>query len=30
MGADPFWIAMRKKHGKDWKVIMNENLGNKR
>lgn len=20
--ADPYWIAMRKKHGKDWKQIM--------
>ena len=30
MGADPFWIAMRKKHGKDWKIIMQNNLGNKR
>ena len=30
MGMDPFWLAMRKKHGKDWKVIMSNNLGNKR
>ena len=30
LGMDPFWIAMRKKHGKDWKVIMKDNLGNKR
>ena len=30
MGSDPFWISMRKKHGKDWKLIMKDNLGNKR
>ena len=29
-GADPFWIKMRKKHGKDWMHIMGKNLGNKR
>lgn len=29
-GADPFWQRMRKKHGKDWKIIMSKNLGNKR
>ena len=28
--ADPFWISMRKKMGKDWKEIMNKNLGNRR
>ena len=22
MKTDPFWISMRKKHGKDWKQIM--------
>ena len=22
MKTDPFWISMRKKHGKDWKNIM--------
>ena len=30
VGMDPFWLAMRKKHGKDWKIIMSQNLGNKR
>ncbi len=30
MGMDPFWLSMRKKHGKDWKQIMSNNLGNKR
>jgi len=30
LGADPFWQKMRKKHGKDWKIIMGRNLGNKR
>ena len=30
MGADPFWIKMRKKHGKDWKEIMSKCLGNRR
>ena len=29
-GADPFWIKMRKRHGKDWMHIMGNNLGNKR
>jgi len=29
-GADPFWISMRRKMGKDWKEIMNQNLGNRR
>jgi len=29
-GADPFWQRMRKKHGKDWQIIMGKNLGNKR
>jgi|TARA_R110002020_G_scaffold233_2_gene1175 hypothetical protein len=29
-GADPFWQKMRKKHGKDWKIIMGKGLGNKR
>lgn len=29
-GADPFWQKMRKKHGKDWKIIMSKNLGNRR
>ena len=29
-GADPFWISMRKKHGKDWKHIMEKNIGNRR
>ena len=29
-GADPFWVKMRKKHGKDWMHIMSKNLGNKR
>ena len=29
-GADPFWQSMRKKHGKDWKIIMGQGLGNKR
>ena len=30
MGMDRFWLSMRKKHGKDWKQIMSNNLGNKR
>ena len=30
VGMDPFWIAMRKKMGKDWKIIMSQNLGNRR
>ena len=29
-GADPFWQKMRKKHGKDWKIIFNNGLGNQR
>ncbi|MBC8429763.1 MAG: hypothetical protein H8D92_00040 [Pelagibacteraceae bacterium] len=29
-GADPFWQSMRKKHGKDWRIIMGKNLGNRR
>ncbi len=29
-GADPFWQKMRKKHGKDWQIIMGKNLGNRR
>jgi hypothetical protein len=29
-GADPFWQRVRKKHGKDWKIIMEKNLGNRR
>lgn len=29
-GADPFWQKIRKKHGKDWKVIMDKNIGNSR
>ena len=29
-GADPFWIKMRKKHGKDWKEIFAKGLGNTR
>ena len=29
-GADPFWQKMRKKHGKDWRLIFSQNLGNKR
>lgn len=30
MKVDPYWIHMRKKHGKDWKIIMSQGLGNKR
>ena len=30
IGSDPFWISMRKKHGKDWKLIMENNSGNRR
>ena len=30
LGMDPFWISMRKKHGKDWKIIMDKNSGNRR
>ena len=30
MGSDPFWLSMRKKHGKDWKFIWNNNSGNRR
>ena len=29
-GADPFWQKIRKKHGKDWQIIMGKGLGNKR
>ena len=29
-GADPFWIRMRKKHGKDWKHMFQANSGNRR
>ena len=29
-GADPFWVKMRKRHGKDRMHIMTNNLGNKR
>ena len=29
-GADPFWIRMRKKHGKDWKLLFSSNSGNRR
>ncbi len=29
-GADPFWQKMRKRHGKDWQIIMSKGLGNKR
>ena len=28
--VDPFWKNMRRKHGKDWQIIMSKNLGNKR
>jgi hypothetical protein len=21
-GTDPFWLSLKKKHGKDWKEIM--------
>jgi hypothetical protein len=28
--VDPFWKNMRKKHGKDWQIIMSKGLGNKR
>ena len=30
IGADPFWQKIRKKHGKDWQIIMGKGLGNKR
>ena len=30
LGADPFWLSMRKKHGKDWKHLWNKNTGNRR
>ena len=30
IGSDPFWLSMRKKHGKDWKLIMENNTGNRR
>jgi len=29
-GADPFWIKMKKKLGKDWSVLMNDGSQNKR
>ncbi len=29
-GADPFWVKMRKKHGKDWKLLFSSNSGNRR
>lgn len=29
-GADPFWQKQRKKHGKDWKIIFSQGLGNSR
>ena len=29
-GADPFWQRMRKKHGKDWKIIFDNGLVNPR
>ena len=28
--ADPFWIHMKKKLGKEWKELMHENAGNRR
>jgi hypothetical protein len=30
MYTDPYWIAMRKKHGKDWKQIMSSGSSNYR
>lgn len=30
MNVDPFWKNMRRKHGKDWQIIMSKGLGNKR
>ena len=29
-GAYPFWQKMKKRHGKDWQIIMSQGLGNKR
>ena len=29
-GADPFWIKMKKKLGKDWSILMNDGSQNKR
>ena len=29
-GADPFWIKMKKKLGKDWKILMTDGSQNKR
>tara|TARA_Y100000590_G_C15745555_1_gene1021848 strand:- start:7957 stop:8400 length:444 start_codon:yes stop_codon:yes gene_type:complete len=29
-GADPFWIKMQKKLGKDWKILMTDGSQNKR
>jgi hypothetical protein len=28
--GNPFWSRMKKKNGKDWKHIFNQNLGNRR
>ena len=28
--SNPFWTAMKKKNGKDWKEIFTQNLGNRR
>lgn len=28
-GTDPFWLRMRKIHGKDWKIIMSGETGRK-
>jgi len=24
LGADPFWLSMKKKHGKDWRHTFND------
>jgi len=24
LGVDPFWLHMKRKHGKDWKIIMSD------
>ena len=23
-GTDPFWLSMKRKHGKDWKFVFND------
>ena len=29
-GTDPFWLKMKKKLGKDWKILMTNGTQNKR